>query len=762
MSSGGLELGTLSGQIALDDTPLKKGLASAVAQLRGFEKNAGQAGEDAGKKLGDGLESEAKQAGKKAGKVTGDSLEAGVKSGAKDAGKKGGKALEGGFDAKGLGTRMGGMVAAGLAAATAGIAGIGAGWAAAMERSAARGKIAAQLGLTDAESLRAGQVAGDLYGKGLGESASGMVQAVGAVMSSIKGMRTASDADLTAATKSIEGIAEAYEMDAARVAQVTGQMISTGMAKDAKQGADMLMATLQKVPANVRDDIMDAVDEYGPFMRQLGLTGEQSMTMLANGAARGMYGIDKTGDALKEFTIRATDMSKATGSAYETLGLSQSKMTEELLAGGARGKKAFGQIIDGLTKIKDPAKQSQAALALFGTPLEDLNTGDIPKFLSGLKAGTQGLGNFAGASTKAADQVANSNPIERLKRTLSGGLADLINADAINGPLNQVVDMVGGLLSSLKGLAEWVDANKGWLGPIAAGITAMAVAWGAYVLITQGIPALLGAVQAAMALVNAVMMANPIGLIVLLLVGLVAAFIYAYNTSSEFRAVVDGALRAVWGVAQAVGAWFAGPFVGFFVSAGQWIGAQFQGIGQAFQAVGDWLVQKGNEVGNFFMNTLPGFFAAAARGIGDAFSAVGDFILSPIRSAVAGINSALRAVGAPQIPGFAAGGYTGPGRRNQVAGIAHAGEVVWSQDDVNRSGGWQAVDAARKAGLDAWQVKPPALAGRAAGATGAPATTTRNVTNNVTINNPVPEKGSRSITRVLATAAYLGLGEDDR
>ena len=129
-------------------------------------------------------------------------------------------------------------------------------------------------------------------------------------------------------------------------------------------------------------------------------------------------------------------------------------------------------------------------VALFGTPLEDLNTGDIPKFLAGLQQGSAGLGSFAGASTKAADQVANSNPIERLKRTLEGGLANLIDTEAINGPLNRIVDMVGGLLDSLKGVAEWVSANQGWLGPIAAGITAMAVAWGAYVLVTQGIPAL--------------------------------------------------------------------------------------------------------------------------------------------------------------------------------------------------------------------------------------------------------------------------------
>lgn len=45
--------------------------------------------------------------------------------------------------------------------------------------------------------------------------------------------------------------------------------------------------------------------------------------------------------------------------------------------------------------------------------------------------------------------------------------------------------------------------------------------------------------------------------------------------------------------------------------------------------------------------------------------------------------------------GFSGGGYTGPGGVNQPAGIVHKGEVVWSQDDVRRFGGVQAVEGLR-------------------------------------------------------------------
>lgn len=46
--------------------------------------------------------------------------------------------------------------------------------------------------------------------------------------------------------------------------------------------------------------------------------------------------------------------------------------------------------------------------------------------------------------------------------------------------------------------------------------------------------------------------------------------------------------------------------------------------------------------------------------------------------------------------GFSGGGYTGPGGRNQPAGVVHKGEVVWSQSDIARSGGVAAVEAMRR------------------------------------------------------------------
>ena len=52
--------------------------------------------------------------------------------------------------------------------------------------------------------------------------------------------------------------------------------------------------------------------------------------------------------------------------------------------------------------------------------------------------------------------------------------------------------------------------------------------------------------------------------------------------------------------------------------------------------------------------------------------------------------------------GFSDGGYTGTGGKYDVAGVVHKGEVVWSQEDVARSGGVNAVERARRGGISGY------------------------------------------------------------
>ncbi len=64
--------------------------------------------------------------------------------------------------------------------------------------------------------------------------------------------------------------------------------------------------------------------------------------------------------------------------------------------------------------------------------------------------------------------------------------------------------------------------------------------------------------------------------------------------------------------------------------------------------------------------------------------------------------------------GFADGGYTGAGGKNDVAGVVHRGEVVFSQADISRLGGLGVVEGLRTAGVSAPSVPSPVLSNGAA------------------------------------------------
>ncbi|HEZ2702242.1 TPA: phage tail tape measure protein [Neisseria meningitidis] len=125
---------------------------------------------------------------------------------------------------------------------------------------------------------------------------------------------------------------------------------------------------------------------------------------------------------------------------------------------------------------------------------------------------------------------------------------------------------------------------------------------------------------------------------------------------------------------------------------------------------------------------------------------------------------------APIVPprGFSTGGYTGAGGVHEAAGIVHKGEVVFSQRDVARFGGWQVLDKIRKAGLDALggllpvaaPVAAPVLAGAIPVATdfnrAAPASApAAGMTVNITVNggSGSPAEIAREIARQLKQTA---------
>ena len=113
--------------------------------------------------------------------------------------------------------------------------------------------------------------------------------------------------------------------------------------------------------------------------------------------------------------------------------------------------------------------------------------------------------------------------------------------DFTNNLLPALTDVFGGLLDGLGWLADHGDAIIAVLAGIASGVGAYVAYQTALTVMTQGWTALTVVTKAqtiAQAALNAVMSANPIGVVIAVIMALVAAFAVLWNTNEGFRNAV--------------------------------------------------------------------------------------------------------------------------------------------------------------------------------------------------------------------------------
>ena len=376
----------------------------------------------------------------------------------------------------------------------------------ALARGKMQDKLAAQLNLTEPEAKKAGKIAGDLYADAYGDSLEQVHDAVGAVMSSFDDLDDGAVEELTA--KALD-LAAAFDVDVNESVNAAGVLMRQGLARDADHAFDLIVRAMQSVPQSMRGELIPIIEEYSQDFAALGIVGEDAFGLLVEAAADGRFELDKTGDALKEFTIRSTDMSKASVDAYKTIGLSAEEMAGQILAGGDTARGAFDQIVEGLLNIEDPAERANTAIALFGTPIEDLSVTEIPEFLRRLADMDSSLGDVEGAATEMGDTL-NDNvatKIESFKRKAGAALETWL-ADNVLPVASQVMDAfeeggVGGAID--KAIELWEEAqprvNKWWTGTFMPWWTDTAVPWMKFIGAELGIALANGLLEA---LVNVV------------------------------------------------------------------------------------------------------------------------------------------------------------------------------------------------------------------------------------------------------------------
>ena len=605
--------------------------------------------------------------------------------------------------------------------------------------------LAARIGLSPEESARIGKIAGGLYGNAYGEDLGQVNDAIDGIKVNIGDLGKFSNAELTGMGAKALDLSKIMDEDVGRVTRGVGQLMRNGMAKDATEAFDLITAASQKLPKEMRGELLDTIEEYSADLSSLGLTGPEAMGALSASVKAGARNTDLAADALREFSIRGVDGSKASSEGFKALGLDADEFAAKLGKGGPEAKKATSEVIQALAAMSDPIAQEAAGVALFGTRYEELGI----KAITALDPATAAMTDYEGAAKKAGDTLNDNTAtsvegfkrkasemasnlaakaiphLEKLGRGFAGlpgpaqaAIAGLGGLAVAAGPISNTVDGVKNLATHAKSLGSSMASAGTKMGSAASKATTLATnlgrtaASGAKSAIvgignaakTAGAAALSGAkslgtwalasaksaasaiastasiiaqkvamlagkvatgvATAAQWLWNAALTANPIGLVIAAIVGIVAALVLAYNKVGWFRAFVDAAFRMIGNVVKSVVGFISRNWSTLFTiisapirTAVAIVRTIIAGIGIAFRAAKAVVVGAVRAIASYFTtrwNAISAIARAIITGLKAGWSSARNFVKSMVGrivSVVVGIKnrvlSSLRAVFRP-------------------------------------------------------------------------------------------------------------------
>lgn len=426
---------------------------------------------------------------------------------------------------------------------------------------------------------------------GVSEDIGKITEAVSAVRSTLGTLGTVGEAELDRITRKALDMQTTFGTDTAESIQIAAIMMKNGLAANSDEALDFIVSGMQRVSAEMRGEMPEILHEYSTHFRNMGFTGAEAMSLLVDMSQQGKFALDKTGDAIKEFSIRGSDMSKNSVAAYEQIGLSAAKMSRDIATGGDKARAAMQKTAKGLLAIKDPAERANAAISLFGTPIEDLSIDQIPAFLGALAGVKNQLGDVNGA----ADNMGKT-----LRDNLSGDVARLQGSFA-GLRFSVFTGMNDHLRTLTKSATAWLDKLNAWISANPALTANLVMIAGAI----AGLAAVLGGVG----LVIWPVMAGINALIA-------GAGLLATGFSIAGGAIVTAIGAITWPVVAVVAAVVAGallirkywePISAFFGGVIEGLRAAFAPVAELFaplRPVFDWLGQKLQAAWQWFTNLI--------------------------------------------------------------------------------------------------------------------------------------------------------------
>lgn len=498
----------------------------------------------------------------------------------------------------------------GAIAATKYLADLGGEWQTATNQMASATGAAGE----ELENLR--DVMENVYADNFGEDVADVADAVALVD---RNMANLDKNGLTNATEGALALRDAFEYDVAESTRAA-EAIRKNFGSSAEEAFSLIAAGAQN-GLDYSGELIDTINEYSSQFSKLGFTADGMFNLLQSGADSTAWNLDKVGDAIKEFSIRAIDGSDTTVAAFKDLGYNAEEIMATFAAGGEGANEAFFDVINTLLDVDDQVKRDALGVALFGTMWEDL--------------GVEAMEAMAGASQAAYDTEGALEQINQVRyNDLDSALQGIGRQMEVS--LLPAADAV--YQSLMDNMPEITEAMEE-VSPVIAGIAEDFADW-AGGAISDGLPVLVDGIKdfadwagkaydkaqpllsflwehkgTVLAVAAALRVLGPA-------IGAVTTAMSMYSKAKGFVALLQqsGKITQITGAFKAFGSALMGP-LGIIIA----VAAAIALLYKNWDTVKAWLVNFGNTVNQIWTN-FSNMVGNAIAAIGEKFPLLGAYL----------------------------------------------------------------------------------------------------------------------------------------
>lgn len=277
-----------------------------------------------------------------------------------------------------------------------------------------------------------------------------------------------------------------------------------------------------------------------------------------------------------------------------------------------------------VNQLKDAFGSGKLTVSDFTNELEKLDTkggGGLVSLQTIAQNSTSGIGTgFANMQTSITRGLADI--IQAIgQKNISGAIASI--GAGFEYVLKVVAVDIPIAVNAIKGFVGFIVQNKDIFGPIAAGVLAVVAAMTIWNVILGIWSAITTAASVVQGIFNLVLAANPIGLIILALIGLVAGLVYFFTQTELGKKIFASFGQAVSIVFDAIKSYLQ-IMVGSYIAAFNIIKSVFtgiydigknmvQGLWSGINDMTGWIIGKIKGFGDTVLKSIKGFFGVHSQ-----------------------------------------------------------------------------------------------------------------------------------------------------